>query len=198
MAQDTQITTTLLLERLHDSRNEWAWQTFDRRFRGVIVATGLRLGLSAPDAEEVAQETIFQALRDYQRGEYDRTRGRLSSWIVSIAHHRIIDMRRKQRRNASHGDPIDEPVEDDVALAFERSLEKQIFEQAWARLRSESQLAENTLLAFELSVLRGVSPREAAERCDLSVDQVYVARNRVTKQLRAAVEAIERVVRDGL
>ena len=201
-AQQTPITTTLLLERLHDSSNEWAWRAFDERFRGVIVATGLRLGLGQSDAEEVAQETIFQALRDYQSDKYDRAKGRLSSWIVSIAHHRVIDLKRRRRRE-HRGDgggetPASEPLERDVAEAFERALERRIFEQAWEQVRGEGRTGEEILLAFELTALRGVAPAEAARRCGMSVEQVYVAKTRVTQRIREAVERIDQIVRNGL
>ncbi len=195
------VTTTLLLSRLHDTRDDEAWRQFDARFRGVILAAALRLGLSRSDAEEAAQETMFQALRDYQAGKYDRARGRLSSWIVSIAHHRIADLQRVRRpgggvhdREAGHGIAR----EPDVAEAFERALERHIFEQAWETVRTQGRLAPATLAAFELTALRGVPASEAAAECGMSVDQVYVAKNRVAKRLQEAVEIVGRAVRDGL
>jgi len=198
LADPALITTTLLLARLHDSRDEGAWQLFDGRFRGVIVATGLRLGLSRSDAEEAAQETIAQALRDYQAGRYDRSRGRLSSWIVSIARHRIVDLQRARKPHLDLERAMAETRESDVAAAFDQALERRIFEEAWALVRATSNASEATLMAFELTALRSVPAAEAAAQCGLSVDQVYVARNRVSQRLKEAVEKIDRAVRDGL
>lgn len=192
------ITTTLLLDRLHDSRDEGAWRLFDDRFRGVIVATGLRLGLSRTDAEEAAQETIAQALRDYQAGRYDRSRGRLSSWIVSIAHHRIVDTQRARKPHIEIDAGMVETRASDVAAAFNLALEKHIFERAWELVRTTSNASAGTLLAFELTALRSVPASEAALQCGMTVEQVYVARNRVSERLRDAVEKIDRAVRDGL
>ncbi len=198
-------TTTLLLNRLHDSRDGDAWKQFDDRFRGVILAAALRLGLAPSDAEEAAQETIVQALRDYQAGKYDRAKGRLSSWIISIAHHRISDLKRvRKRRAASPSDnPPGEPATQDlpvadVAAAFDDALERRIFEQAWEQLRSQNTISQSTLLAFELTALRGVPPAEAAAQCGISVDQVYVARTRIARRLREIVETLDRAIRDGL
>lgn len=197
-----QITTTLLLSRLHDSRDEGAWRLFDERFRGVIMATGLRLGLSRSDAEEVAQETMLCAVRDYQAGMYDRTRWRLSSWIVAIAHHRVVDLKRRRHRERTPGndpgDPAPATTESDVDAAFELALEREIFEKAWEQVRSGSRMSESTLLAFELTALRGLAPGEASARCGISVEQVYVAKTRVTLRLRETVEKIDRAIRDGL
>ena len=207
------VTTTILLHRLHDSRDAAAWEQFDARFRGVIVSTGLRLGLTPADAEEAAQETMLCALRDYQAGKYDRTRGRLSSWIVAIAHHRIVDVQRSRRRDLKalgtvrgNGDgptvsptsAVASPQIPDVAEAFEQSLERHIFERAWEKLREESGMGEATLLAFELTAIRGVPATEAATQCQMSADQVYVAKHRVAKKLQEIVGLIDRAVRDGL
>lgn len=195
------VTTTILLERLRDSRDDGAWRMFDDRFRGVIIATGLRLGLSQSDAEDAAQETIFQALRDYQAGKYDRARARLSTWIISIAHHRIIDVQRGRKASVGLTDVARtdaELTEDVVADAFDQALERRIFEQAWERLRADTRLAPNTILAFELTALRQTPPAHAAEQCGMSVDQVYLARNRVSEKLRGIVDQISRALRDGL
>ncbi|MCR9217810.1 MAG: sigma-70 family RNA polymerase sigma factor [bacterium] len=192
------ITTTLLLSRLHDDADEEAWNLFDRRFRKVLVATAGRLGLNASDAEDAAQETMLQALRDYRAGRYDRTRGRLSSWILGIAHHRISDAKRRGNRSTSRPDHANDCDEAALSDAFECELEREIFNQAWEMVRDESQMASNTLLAFELTAIRGVPAGEAARQSEMTVEQVYVARTRVAKRLREVVEDLDRAVRDGL
>lgn len=192
------ITTTLLLSRLHDVADQEAWRLFDSRFRKVLVATAGRLGLDGSEAEDVAQETMMQALRDYRAGRYDRTRGRLSSWILGIAHHRITDAKRRDARRRSLPEQTPSCDESTLSEAFECELEREIFNQAWESVRENSQIAPSTLLAFELTALRGVPASEAARQTGLTVDQVYVARTRVSKRLREVVEELERAVRDGL
>jgi len=191
------ITTTLLLERLRNGIDEGAWIEFDQRFRGVILATALRLRLSRQDAEEAAQETMLQAFRDYQLGKYDRGRGRLSSWIIGIAHHRITDLRRRgvQSRPAEEGE---DQSRNEVMQAFEFALERQIYEQAWAWIRESLGVRDLAIRVFELTALRGVPAAEVARQCGISVDQVYVTRSRTAARLREAVERFDRAVRDGL
>ncbi len=205
MSTEAFITTTLLLERLKDSRDTRAWEMFDQRFSGVILATAVKLGLTEADAADAAQETILQALRDYQAGKYDRSKGRLSTWIISIAHHRIVDALRKRRRerdlaegSRGGGRADDDPSTGDVAAVFDQALERRIFEQAWEKIQAESKLARETLLAFELSALRQVPAAQVASRCGMSVEQVYVAKNRVSRRLQEMVEELTRAFRDGL
>ena len=196
------VTTTLLLQRLHDSADDDAWRHFDARFRRVIISTGLRLGLSNSDAEEAAQETMFQAIRDYQANRYDRSMGRLSSWIIGIARHRIIDILRRRREATLPGSGaeaiVEDPSEHLVGQVFEQSLERQIFSDAWEMIRATGKSSLKTLQAFELTALRGVPAQEAARQCGMSVDQVYIARNRVAQRLREMVQRIDEAVRDGL
>ena len=201
MHDQTPVTTTLLLERLRTPGDEGAWAEFDERFRRVLVAAGLRLGLNRSDSEEATQETMLQAFRDFRAGKYDRSRGRLSSWIIGIAHHRIVDV---QRRRRPESEAATDPESDNgisearIEEAFERALEREIFEDAWAAVERESAIAPSTLRAFELTALRGMPPAEAALACGMTTAQVYVARNRVAKRLQETVERFEHAIRDGL
>jgi RNA polymerase sigma factor (sigma-70 family) len=199
--QDIPVTTTLLLSRLGDQHDEQAWEEFDQRFRAVILSTSLRLGLNKTDAEEATQETMLQAFRDYRLGKYDRTQGRLSSWLIGIARNRIIDLIR-MRKKVQGGSGIelheDQFSQRSINEAFDQALERQIFEQAWEWMRTNSQSADGSIRAFELTALRGVPVSEAAEQCSMTVDQVYVARSRVSARLRDAVERFDRAYRDGL
>ena len=201
MSPPPPVTTTLLLERLRAPGDELAWSQFDLRFRGVLMATGLRLGLAQLDAEEAAQETMLQAFRDFRAGKYDRSRGRLSSWILGIAHHRITDIQRRRGAHTrfSEQDSSSSHIQvDRLADAFEAELERQIFQEGWRIVCEEGDIAPRTLLAFELTALRGVPPAAAAAECGISVDQVYVAKHRVAQRLQAAIELIDCSYRDGL
>lgn len=201
MGTSPPVTTTLLLQRLKDSRDDEAWLQFDQRFRGVLLATGLRLGLSEADAADAAQETMLQALRDYQAGKYDRGQGRFSSWIISIAHHRIVDLIRARKGVRPLDTGVGEalpPDEQQVAQAFDLALERRAFEEAWEDVRENSNLAPASLLAFELTAIRGVPAAEAALQCGMSVDQVYVAKNRVAARLRQVAVRLLEAYRDGL
>jgi hypothetical protein len=49
---------------------------------------------------------------------------------------------------------------------------------------------------IELVALRGVPAQAAAEQCGMSVDEVYVAKNRVTRQLREIVTEMTKAYDD--
>lgn len=192
-AADTNLanrTTTKLLDALRDYRNEPAWAQIDSRYRPVIRGLARQLGLNEADSEEVAQQSLAEFVRAYREGRYDRGKGRLSSWILGIAHHTTLKMIRSGKREVHPGATAVAEIADEGRLRsiWTDERDRQILQRALAAIRDESAVDDRTLLAFELVGLRGVPAAEAAAQCGMSVDQVYVARSRVTKRLRGLVE----------
>lgn len=182
-------TTTKLLDALQDHRNEPAWAQIDSRYRPVIRGLARHLGLSESDSEEVAQQTLSEFVRAYREGRYDRTKGRLSSWILGIAHHTTLKLIRSGKREHHPGATAMAEVADEHQLRniWTDERDREILQRAMAVIRDESAMDDRTVQAFELVGLRGVPAQETASQCGMSVDQVYVARSRVTKRLRALV-----------
>ena len=58
------------------------------------VLTGYLAGQRCPGPEDVTAETLLQLVRDIDRFRGDESAFR--SWVFTIAHHRMIDERRKQ------------------------------------------------------------------------------------------------------
>lgn len=185
-------TTTRLLDALRDLGNEPVWAHIDARYRPVLAGLARRLGLNEADADEVAQQALAEFVRAYRDGRYDRSKGRLSSWILGIAHHTTLHAIRSGRREIAVGSTALSEVPDEAALRsiWEDERDRSILERALGMLRDESSVDDRTLLAFELFALRGVPVAEVGVRCAMSVDQVYVAKSRVTKRLKQLVEEL--------
>lgn len=204
-------TTTQLLDALRVRDDGDAWTLLVRRYAPVLRAVGRRLGLNDADADDAAQQTLFELVRDLRAGKFDRTRGGLRSWTLGILRHRIRDLQRF--RAARPDDGIDAiggiggiaatvgaPSMEDV---WREEFERQVLVLALAQLRSESgelgpsgqsrqsSMAESTLRAFEFTAIRGVPAKAAAEACDMTLNAVYIARNRVLARLRTIAAAIE-------
>lgn len=192
-------TTTVLLESLRDPAQQAVWREFDARFRPLLTSFALRLGLNDGEAEDVAQETLVEFVRAYRNGKYDRTRGRLSSWIIAIAQNRIARRHAAARRVAGRrGDSAMVDLIDQAQLTevWEDEQQRLIIERAMEVLR-EGRTAESTLRAFELFAIRGMPAEEVARECGMTVDDVYIAKNRVTRRLRGIVEKLTAAWREG-
>lgn len=188
-------TTTQLLESLHDPSNHELWRQFDDRYRPVILSFARGFGLNDQDAAEVAQVTLAQFAADYREGRYDRGRGRLSSWILGIAHHRIADHgRRRQREQLQRGESAMANLADEhsITQAWESARRRVIFDRALEMLRTDTRMDERTITAFELCAIRSAPAETAAQQCGMTVAEVYVAKNRAIRKLREIVAELTR------
>ena len=193
-------TTTDLLERLEDPANDEVWTAFDQRFRPIVIGMGRRLGLTEDDAADAAQETLTRFLTAYRAGKYDRDRGRLGGWITGIARHCIADLHRARAARREHGgvSSVPEPLEDDhLMAAWSAECEQEILRRGLDELRRGSRTDPRTIEAFELVAFEQQRPADVAERLELSVNEVYLAKHRCLKRLREIVRRLEETYETG-
>lgn len=194
---DVSRTTTALLEGLLTGEDESLWNEVSERYRPVLHAWAMRMGLDREDAADVVQETLLRFVRDYRRGRYDRDRGRLRSWIFSIARHRLIDSR--QARGA-HAELRSESAlgqiegSDPSCRIWEEEWERAVTQRAMEALQRSSDFDARTLRAFRLYALEGVAAEQVARELELSVRAVYLAKHRCAKRLRSLVEDLLRAL----
>jgi RNA polymerase sigma-70 factor (ECF subfamily) len=190
-------TTTVLLQSLKDPAQDAVWRDFDARFRPLLTAFASRLGLPIDEAEDVAQEALVEFLGAYRAGKYDRSRGRLSSWIISITRNLIAERRQAAARTAGHrGDSgLLELTDPTLTALWDQEQRRLIIVHAMQMLRA-GRTGEPALHAFELVAVRGVPAEAAALECGMSVDDVYAAKSRVTRRLRVIVQELTVAWRD--
>jgi RNA polymerase sigma-70 factor (ECF subfamily) len=164
---------------------DWAWETIYTETAPRVLSY-LRAN-RAPDPDDLLGEVFLQAVRDlesFRGGERD-----LRAWLLTIAHHRLIDARRRAARRPEV--PGSEALE---AVGPIGDVEREALE----RLGGERVRALLDLLTEEqraVLLLRIVG--------DLSVDQVAQALGRrpgAIKQLqRRGLLAVRRVLeREGV
>jgi RNA polymerase sigma factor (sigma-70 family) len=86
---------------------------FVRRFQGRVYGLALTIVRQPALAEEVAQETFTRVYR--HAGNYDARKGRVSTWLLSIARNLAIDVTRLKRL-----DPVDpDVIEAEVTIDFQ-------------------------------------------------------------------------------
>jgi RNA polymerase sigma factor (sigma-70 family) len=73
---------------------ERAWTELYRAFSPTVL--GYLRGQGAPEAEDLTGEVFLQVVRDLHSFEGDRPA--FKAWVLTIAHHRFIDQRRRARR----------------------------------------------------------------------------------------------------
>lgn len=189
-------TSTALLEGLQEPGNEQVWFDFARRYGAILVGFARRLGLDENDAADVAQETLVRFVEEYRAGKYQRERGRLRSWLLSIARtkvaavYRARSVRGEQQAGTQIVDLSDEHTLTQMWQAERRQV---ILRQAMEELRRATRTNEKTIEAFELLVHGGCAPGVVAEQLGMSIDDVYRAKSRVAQRLREIVSRLEAI-----
>ena len=191
---DLDRTTTVMLTALHDPRNAAAWEAFDRRYRPILIGFSRNCGMNENDAVDVAQETILRFVEEYREGKYDRTRGRLGAWLVTIARYRMLDQRRRKgvaRIERGESAMINLDDEQSVTAAYETERRHAVLRDALVELRTTSKTDPKTIKAFEMLAYHGLAPQVVATELGMSTHDVYLAKSRIAAKLREIVLRLE-------
>ena len=157
------------------------------RYATPVYSLALHMLKQPPLAEEVTQDVFLNIW--LKAASFNAERGQPRSWIMSVAHHRVIDVVRSRRRTVSMTDPEGyETLERipaggaSVESQVQQSLDRERIMQALATL-PESQ-KEVILLAY----FDGFSQSEMAERLGLPLGTVKTRVRLAMQKLRAVLQ----------
>jgi RNA polymerase sigma factor (sigma-70 family) len=195
----TTATSASLLEGLRHPANDTVWRSYVDRYRPVIVAFAMRLGLAPDDAEDAAQEILLEFSTAYREGKYDPQKGRLRSWLFGIARNQVASRRRRRRdreiaAGVGAGDSgiLDQvPDTADPDAVWEEEWRRAILGQCLDEVRREVQ--PQTFEAFELFALREWPAERVAERLGITANAVFGAKRRVLQRAREILPLMEEI-----
>jgi len=141
------------------ARDEAALAQLYDRYRVILFGLLMRILNNREEAEDVLQEVFLQVWR--RAADFDETRGRPFTWLVTLARSRGIDRLRTlaaRERVAVAGARDETEVVSDAASDTLRSEQRDVVNSALARLPDEQ--SQLLLLAY----FDGLSQSEIAER----------------------------------
>ena len=191
-------TTTALLNGLHEPGNDQAWLDLDARCRPIMLAVARRLGLRETEAEDVVQSAMTKFVQSYRQGKYQRERGRLSAYLVTILRSRAMDHWRRNNRHEAYGaacEACEQLSDAQVTRIWFDERQNQLLRQAIDELR-EHGADEGMISAFELFGIRGVDIGEVTSRLGMTREEVYNAKYRITQRLRPIVARLDDLYED--
>lgn len=158
---------------------------FVRRFQGRVYGLALTIVRQPALAEEVAQETFTRVYR--HAGNYDARRGRVSTWLLSIARNLAIDVTRLKRL-----DPVDpEVIEAEVTIDFQApgADEGGLQPDERDQLRSAiGDLPDDQRRAIVLAAYLGRTAREISDLDDVPLGTVKTRIRTAMLKLRSELE----------
>jgi RNA polymerase sigma factor (sigma-70 family) len=195
-------TRTSLLKRLKDHEDATTWEDFCDSYGRVVYAVALKSGLSPADAEDVTQETLLAVAKRIAGFNYDPSKGSFKSWLLTIARSRIIDCIRRHQRERRFEPPAPEDSSQTSFLARipDENLPQldDLYETEWrlglyesARERVRQRISPQQYQVFDLYVVREWPPEKVASTLELSLNQVYLAKHRVSEAIREEVNRLE-------
>ncbi|MCA1831787.1 MAG: RNA polymerase sigma factor [Actinomycetota bacterium] len=155
-----------------------------RRFARPVYTLGMRLLGSSEAAEELTQDVFLMAWRKAAR--FDTARGRLSTWLMAIAHNLAVDrLRREHGVTRPHLVFVEELPEREADEGGGAGSIESVVQRDLARRAMESLSdAERGLLV--LAYLRGMTAREIAEADGIPLGTVKTRLRTALIKLRRA------------
>jgi RNA polymerase sigma-70 factor (ECF subfamily) len=152
------------------------------RYGRLAYALAYRILGEGPAAEDVVHDAYISAWRG--AGSYRRERGNVRGWLMSIVHHRAVDVLRRKTtfRPAPLEAAAERPADDDTAEAAERNVEHQTVREA---LEGLPQAQRRTI---ELAYFGGYTHVELAELMGVPLGTVKGRMRIGLQKLRRALE----------
>lgn len=183
-------TRTSLLLRIRNRRDAVAWQTFDAIYRPMLRRFARARGLAENDAEDVVQHCLAAIQSHLDSFDYDPSKGRFRGWLRTIVNNHVRSLLRKRMVPAVAELPT-------VRAAGPGESPEDVFDRIWMEehLRHALRLVReetdaNTYAAFRFYVLDGWDVDRVCRALELSADQIYRIKWRVTRKLREKMKAL--------
>jgi RNA polymerase sigma factor (sigma-70 family) len=186
---DTNPSIFLRLNHTETGLRELAWQDFHRLYAPAILSFTRQLGVRSADAEDVLQDVLMGFIATAPRFVYEPSKGRFRTYLKTCTCHAV--RRRLGREARFRGVPLEqvEPDALEVDQVWNDVWEQEQLRRAVDELRREIGTTK-TFRAFEMYVILDMSPQEVSERVGLHIDNVYRAKEGVTRILRERLSVI--------
>jgi RNA polymerase sigma factor (sigma-70 family) len=160
-----------------------AAEAFVQRFQARVFGLALTMLGDRESAKEVAQETFIRAWRS--AGAYDPTRGRVASWLLTIARNLAHDA-----RGISHAETMDPDAIADLPLcAADDPQEHAAAREERARLRKAiADLPEEQRRALMHAAFGGRTAREISSLEGIPLGTAKTRIRSAMRRLRSSME----------
>ena len=175
-----------LLQRIV-GRDKDALDTLYGRYATPVYSLALHMLKHPPLAEEVTQDVFLNIW--LKAASFNAERGQPRSWIMSVAHHRVVDVIRSRRRAASMTDPEGYDTLErlpsggaSVESQVQQNLDRERIMKALATLPDKQQ--EVILLAY----YEGYSQSQMADRLGQPLGTIKTRVRLAMQKLRSALQ----------
>lgn len=191
-----------LLTRLKSWDDSAGWREFFEMYGKLIYRFAMKAGLSDAESQDVVQETLLAVAKQMPGFRYDPAKGSFRRWLFNQARWRIADEFRKRQRadwvrsgsdDASTGttemNRVPDASEEKLAAAWDAEWRENQLAHALERVKAK--VSERQFQMFHLFAVQGWSMAEIMRTLNVNRAQVYVAKMRVNRLVKAELAALE-------
>src|SRR5437899_5659013 len=192
-------TRATLIDRLKDWQDQSTWQEFFDTYWKLIYGVARKAGLTDAEAEDVVQETMFSVAKHMPSFKYGPAIGSFKAWLLTMTRWRIIaQLRKRGPQGPGPGsrpdtgtraiDKVVDPASPSMDELWEADWQTNLLKAAIAsvKLRSDPQKFQ----IFDFYVSKEWPAEKVALAFGVPVQQVYLAKHRVTEMIKADVERL--------
>ncbi len=176
------------LVRRMGASEEHALGILYNRWAPLVYSLVIHLLEDSGEAEDVVEETFWQAWR--QASRYDRSRGAVSTWLITIARSRALDRARGRRRMKEES--LTQLRESDAASVTRASADAsnphedaEAADRRGAVIRALGTLPEEQREALQLAYFSGLSQTEIAGKTGQPLGTVKTRTRLAMEKMRA-------------
>jgi len=161
---------------------DWAWERIYTEFAGRIRGYVRRHGASDPD--DLVGEVFLQLARNI--GTFSGTAANFNSWVFTVAHHRVLDDRRRRTRRPV--EPVGEAPEPAPTIpdtTAEAAIDAVTTDRVQILLGQLVPAQREVLL---LRIVAGLTVSEIADAIDKNVGAVKALQRRGLASLQRIME----------
>jgi RNA polymerase sigma-70 factor (ECF subfamily) len=168
-----------------------AWERFYLTCAPLIERCVAAYPMSEEDHCDCVQEIWKEIIVGLHRFQYDPRRGKLRTWLYSMARNKAVDVNRGRRRHpiGSLGEEVEKSLpghDPDPAAEFERQQTQAAVWNALDRLSREA--SSRSYQVLYLRWIEGRTVPEIAMALGLTPEQVHFRHHRVMRKFRRLME----------
>ena len=188
---NNETTRSSVLKAVADTGNEAAWTRLFDLYAGFVFSIARSKGLKDEESDDIVQVVFTDLARTMPTFKYDRSKGKFRSYLTGLVHWRVKDKLRIALRDKEFmADYIEEaanlpPADKDFA---EREWQAAALEEALRRIKPD--VRPEHYAAFVASAIEGQDTETVLRLYNLSRDNLYQIRKRLTAKLQEAFSVV--------
>lgn len=195
---NNETTRSSVIKAVADTGNDAAWARFFDLYAGFVFSIARSKGLKEEDADDIVQIVFADLARTMPTFNYDRAKGKFRSYLIGLVHWRVKDKLRLVQRDKELKENFFEeaanlpPADKDFA---EREWQSTAMEEALRRIKPE--VRPEHYAAFVASAVEGQNTETVMRLYNLSRDNLYQIRKRLTAKLQETVSVVLAEMENG-